>query len=71
MKGRADMKGISFGAVLVRIATTIDGGWRLTLDVSQSDAEEMLKLAKLRNQSFQIGVVPLDVKRPRLPDDEL
>jgi len=49
--------GISFEASLSRITTTIDGGWKVTFDVPQSDAESMLALSEYRDKILQIGIV--------------
>lgn len=51
-------EGITFSASLAGVRTTVDGGWRVTLDVPASEASSLLELAKLRDQAFSIGVVP-------------
>ncbi len=48
------MRGISFNAIINRITTTIDGGWRISLDVPQSEIEAIMKLSSLRDESLQI-----------------
>lgn len=54
------MKGITFSSVLNKITTTIDGGWRITFDVSDSESENMTDLAMMRNRRLQIGIVDLN-----------
>lgn len=51
------MKDITFQATLARITTTIDGGWRVSVDVSQSDRQAIMDLSELRQTAFQVGVV--------------
>ena len=51
------MKGVTFQAILNKITTTVDGGWRVTFDVSDSDSNAMLDLAKMRETTLQLGIV--------------
>ncbi len=51
------MKGISFNAILNRITTTVDGGWRITFDIPQTEVAEMLKLSGLREENLQVVVL--------------
>jgi hypothetical protein len=51
------MSGISFNAIINKITTTIDGGWRVTFDVAQSDASQIFKLSEIRDQAVQVGVL--------------
>lgn len=53
-----EIESITFLATLVRITTTDDGGWRVTLDVPSSDGEACLKLARQRGQVLQLAVLP-------------
>lgn len=48
------MAGISFNAMINRITTTIDGGWRVTFDVPQSETQSMMELSALRDENLQI-----------------
>jgi len=49
---------IAFNATLSKISTSIDGGWKVTLDVSQTDAEEIMKLSEHRDQLLTVAVLP-------------
>lgn len=49
---------ISFRGVITKVSTTIDGGWKVTLDLSANESNEALELAKLRDQLIQFGAVP-------------
>lgn len=50
---------ICFDASLYQARTDSSGGWRITFDVPESDAQQILKLSKLINQRIQIVVVKL------------
>jgi hypothetical protein len=50
---------VVFTAILNKVQTTVDGGWRITLDISQEEAENILKLSQYRNQLLGIAVVPV------------
>ena len=58
------MHEIILQAILYKLSSTIDGGWRLTFDVSQSDVEEIKKLASARDQLFQMALVEMDESGP-------
>ncbi len=49
---------IAFQAILTKISTTPDGGWRLTLDVSANESQIVLLLAEFRDQILQFAAVP-------------
>ena len=51
--------GLTFQAIVNKVQTLAGGGLRVTLDVPESELEACLKLAKLREQLIQIGVVPI------------
>lgn len=51
------MSGITFQGNLNRITTTIDGGWRVSFDVPQSESESIMQLADKRDENLQIAVV--------------
>lgn len=52
--------GIAFKAILMKAQTMVDGGWRITLDVSQDEAAQILQLVQFRGQILQIAAVPLE-----------
>jgi len=49
---------ITLHAILVRVSTTADGGWRVTLDVPQSDADQVMRLSALRDCALGVAIVP-------------
>lgn len=51
------MKAVTFQGNLNRITTTIDGGWRVSFDVPESESNAITKLAARRDQNLQIAVV--------------
>jgi hypothetical protein len=56
-----DPTGVSFRAVISKVTTTIDGGWKVTLDLSANESEQALALAQLRDQLIQFGAVPYNL----------
>lgn len=43
-------------ALIHRISTTIDGGWTVAFSLNQSEANAILKLSELRDQSLVLVV---------------
>ena len=60
-----EMTGITFSATVNKIATTIDGGWRITIDVSNSETDQVMALSEVRNKVLQIGIVEVADDRNR------
>jgi len=52
--------GITFQAVFVKAGTLPDGGWRLTLDVDESEAQAILSLSQMTQTVFQVAVIPIE-----------
>lgn len=52
-----DTKSVAFSATLHQIKTEPSGGWRITLDVPESDSDKMLTLSMMRDRMLQVGVV--------------
>lgn len=50
-------EGISFTAVLYQAKTDPSGGWKVTFDVPESDAQAILQLAQLRDTPLAVGIV--------------
>lgn len=48
---------VAFKAVLSGARTTVDGGWRVTLDVAQTDSQAIMELSKLRDMNLMVAVV--------------
>jgi hypothetical protein len=57
----ADETGITFGACLYKITTLVDGGVRVSFDIPETQLQTVLKLASLRGQYLQVGVVTPDM----------
>jgi hypothetical protein len=56
------MSGITFLATLFKAQTEPAGGWKIILDVPESDAKAILQLAALRDTPLSVGIVPYDEK---------
>lgn len=52
------MSETTFSAILNRITTTLDGGWRISFDVPKRESKEIMELSQMRNVVLQLGVVP-------------
>jgi len=50
----------TFTAIIQKLQTTADGGWRLTLDAPESDFEAFKTLVAMQNKNLQIAVVEHD-----------
>lgn len=50
---------ITFEATLFKITTTVDGGWRVSFDLSHWDIQGIQELSKDRNSVFQVACVPV------------
>jgi hypothetical protein len=51
--------GITFQAIFQKFTTLIDGGYRVTFDVSQNDAQKLFQLSQVRESLLQIAVIPI------------
>ena len=47
---------INLSAILVKAQTTVDGGWRVSFDISQDEAPKIMLLTELREQLVQLSV---------------
>lgn len=54
------VKPVSFTAIFNNAKTTTDGGWRLTLDLDQSEYEAIQKIVELRECVLRIVVMNND-----------
>lgn len=61
--------GISFNAVLYQAKTDPSGGWKVTFDVPESDAQAILQLAQLRDTVLAVGIVHADQGEKMRYDD--
>lgn len=51
------MEEIVLTAILNRISTTPDGGWRITFDVPQSETKAVTQAATMRDVTFKLVLV--------------
>lgn len=58
MSQATTINGITFTAILYQAKTDPSGGWKITFDVPESDANEILKLSKCRDTILSVGIVP-------------
>jgi len=49
-------------AILVKATTMADGGWRISFDVPQSEADKVLSLTRLRDQEIKLAVIHSETK---------
>lgn len=48
---------VNIKAILNKITTTVDGGWRLTLDIGNEEQENLLRLADMRDTILKLVIV--------------
>lgn len=53
--------GITFNATFNKITSLVDGGIRISFDVSENELEQVLKLIKIKNSNLQIAVVTAEM----------
>ena len=51
--------GLSFTAIFNSARTTVDGGWRITFDLSNTDSDKISEIAALQHQLLQIAIIPI------------
>lgn len=60
------MKAITLSAILQNVRTTMDGGWRISFDVPQSEVGQVMKLSALRECELGLAIVPEQPERDSL-----
>jgi hypothetical protein len=63
-------KAITFHAVLTRLTTTVDGGWRVSFDVAQSDKDGVMALSDLRECELALAIAPIEEQQRSKDDDD-
>lgn len=53
------MEGFTFLATLTGARLLVDGGWRITLDLDQSQMASLIELAKHKDNVLQCALVPV------------
>lgn len=56
------MDGITFQAIFQKFTTLIDGGYRVSFDVSENEAKSLFQLSKMRESVLQVAIVPTESK---------
>ena len=64
------MEAITFGAIFSKATTTVDGGWNLTLSVNPEEADQIVKLFKMKDSLFQVALVPVP-REPKIDKQDL
>lgn len=49
---------ITFVATFNKATTTVDGGWRIYLDLLDTDGDKVSEIAKNKDHTFQVAMVP-------------
>ncbi len=49
---------IALEATLTKISTTVDGGWCVTFEASESELANIMRLSEYREISLQLAIVP-------------
>jgi hypothetical protein len=49
---------ITLSALLSKVQTMVDGGWRLTFDVTEADTVAVMQLSQLRDQVLAVSIAP-------------
>lgn len=57
-------KAITLLGSISKITTTVDGGWKLTFDVPQSELSKVMQLSCLRDMVLALAVVPDELEDP-------
>lgn len=52
-------EGITFTATFGKAMTTVDGSWRLSLDLSEDSGGYMAELSKLKGVLLQVAIIPI------------
>lgn len=51
------MEGIAIKAIFSQARTTIDGGWKITFDVSADEAAKVVQISELKDHLLMLGIV--------------
>lgn len=50
--------GITFKAFFSKATTTVDGGWRISFDLGEWEADKVSKIANTKGRSLQVAIIP-------------
>lgn len=48
---------VAVQAIFTKASTTVDGGWRISFDVSESEAKAVTDIAQLKNEALYLVVM--------------
>lgn len=51
---------IKFKAIFNKATTTIDGSWRITIDLGEHDGDTVMKISTLKDKILNIAMVASD-----------
>jgi hypothetical protein len=60
----------SFLAIVYKITTLADGGWRISFDVPMTERANIMELSKMFKKIVQLGVVVNEKQDYSEPEDE-
>lgn len=55
---------ITLLASLSKITSTVDGGWKITFDVPQTELTKIMQLSSLRDMALALAIVPDEINDP-------
>lgn len=55
-----DKNSVTLIAYFSKAVTTIDGGWRISFDVSADEAHAVMQLSELRDKIIQCAFIPVE-----------
>ena len=55
---------ITLLASLSKITSTVDGGWKITFDVPQTELAKIMQLSSLRDMVLALAIVPDEMDDP-------
>jgi len=50
---------ITLTGIFSKATTTSDGGWNLTLTFDNTQAQEIIKVAELKDRLLQLAIIPI------------
>ena len=65
-----EQNALTFTAIFARATTLVDGGWRISFDLSNDEVKAIHVLSELRDQLLNIAIVPdISSEKPETPFD--
>lgn len=54
---------ITFQGIFSKATTLVDGGWRITFDLDQTEAHKIHLLHQFREKLIQIACIPIEIQK--------